>query len=158
MARCSQLLLLRRVQHRFRCTSGPRHRRSAMRSMDRLQVQASSGWKDIGNPLVITIVGCGDVGTGLHTKGRTGVIRIMTTTEKAGKCTRDIGTMRTTTRATGETMIMIGTIMITTMTTDYYSLIRIELAFHNLLCIGGLDENPVGSAPYLHPAAPRTRG
>jgi hypothetical protein len=35
---------------------------------------------------------------------------------------------------------------------------RVELAFHNLLCIGGLDENHFGSAPYLYPAAPRTRG
>jgi hypothetical protein len=47
----------------------------------------------------------------------------MTTTAKAGKCTRDIGTMRNTTMATGETMIMIATIVImTTMTTDHYVL------------------------------------
>jgi hypothetical protein len=65
--------------------------------------------------------------------------------------------MRTTTTAAGETMTMIATIMIATVTTDRYALMRVELAFHNLLCIGGLDENPVGSAPYLHPAAPRTR-
>ena len=82
----------------------------------------------------------------------------MTTTEKAGKCTRDIGTMRTTTTATGETMIMIATVVITTtITTDHDALMRVELASHNVLCIGGLDENPVGNAPYLCPAAPRTR-
>src|SRR6266852_8683361 len=123
MAHCSQSLLSRRVQPRFRCTSGPRHRRSAMRSMDRLQVQTSSGWKDIGNPLVTITGGSEDAGIGLHMKGHTGVIRIMTTTEKAGKCTRDIGTVRTTTRAT-EAMVTIGTIMITTMTTDHYSPMR----------------------------------
>ena len=94
-----------------------------MRSMDRLQVQASSGWKDIGNPLVTITGGFGDAGTALLMKGPTGLIRIMTTTAKAGKCTRDIGTMRTTTMATGETMIMIATIVImTTMTTDHYAL------------------------------------
>ena len=48
----------------------------------------------------------------------------MNTTDKAGKCTRDTGTMRTTTMATGETMIM--TIMITTMTTDHYALMRVR--------------------------------
>jgi len=109
-----------------------------MRSMDRLRVRASSGWMDIGNQSVTTTGGSGDAGTGLHMKGHTGVIRIMTTTAKAGKCTRDIGTMRTTTMATGETMIMIATIMITrtmtTMTTDHYALMRVELAFDNLLC------------------------
>lgn len=99
-----------------------------MRSMDRLQVQTSSGWMDIGNPLVIITGGSGDAGTVLPMKGPTGVIRTMTTTEKAGECTRDIGTMRTTTTATGETTIMIGTIMITTMTTNHYALIRVELA------------------------------
>ena len=109
-----------------------------MRSMDRLQVQTSSGWMDIGNQLVTTTGGSGDAGTGLHMKGHTGVIRTMTTTEKAGKCTRDIGTMRTTTMATGETMIIIATIMIaTTMTTDRYAHMRVELAFDNLLCIRG---------------------
>jgi hypothetical protein len=41
----------------------------------------------------------------------------MTTTEKAGECTRDIGTMRITTTAIGETMIMIATIMIA----DHYA-------------------------------------
>ena len=62
----------------------------------------------------------------------------MTTTEKAGKCTRDIGTIGTMTMATGETMIIIATIMIaTTMTTDRYALMRVELAFDNLLCILG---------------------
>src|SRR6202171_4919439 len=121
MAHCSQPLLSRRVQHRFRCTSGPRHRRSAMRSMDRLQVQTSSGWMDIGNQLVTVTGGSGDAGTVLHMKGHTGVIRIMTTTAKAGKCTRDIGTMKTTTTATRETMIMIATVVITTtMTSDHY--------------------------------------
>jgi hypothetical protein len=101
-----------------------------MRSMDRLQVQTSSGLMDIGNQLVTITGGSGDAGTGLPMKGHTGVIRTMTTTEKVGKCTRDIGTMRTTTMATdgtvrttimatGETMIVIATIMITTtMTTD----------------------------------------
>ena len=45
----------------------------------------------------------------------------MTTTEKAGKCTKDIGTMRTTTTATGETTSTIATVMITTnITTDHY--------------------------------------
>jgi hypothetical protein len=113
---------------------------------------------DIGNQLVTITGGFGDAGTVLHMKGHTGVIRIMTTTEKAGECTRDIGTMRTTTMAAGETMIMIAAIMIATVTTDQYALMRVELAFHNLLCIGGLDENPFGSAPYLYPAAPSTRG
>jgi hypothetical protein len=49
----------------------------------------------------------------------------MTTTEKAGKCTRDIGTVRTTTMATGETMVMttVATIMIATVTTDRDALI-----------------------------------
>jgi hypothetical protein len=126
-----------------------------MRSMDRLQVQTSSGWMDIGNQLVIIIGGSGDAGTVLPMKGHTGVIRTMTTTEKAGECTRDIGTMRTTTTATGETTIMIATVVITTtITTDHDALMRVELA---VLCIGGLDENPVSNAPYLCPAAPRTR-
>jgi hypothetical protein len=101
-----------------------------MKSMDRLQVQTSSGWMDIGNQLVIITGGSGDAGTVLPMKGHTGVIRIMTTTEKAGECTRDIGTMRTTTTATGETTIMIATIMVATMTTDRYALMRVELAFH----------------------------
>src|ERR1700730_9315365 len=101
-----------------------------MRSMDRLRVRASSGWMDIGNQSVNVTGGSGDAGTLLHMKGHTGVIRIMTTTAKAGKCTRDIGTMRTTTMATGEAMIMIATIMITTtMTTDRYAPMRVELAF-----------------------------
>jgi hypothetical protein len=108
-----------------------------MRSVDRLQVQVSSGWKDIGNPLVTITGGCGDAGTVLHMKGHTGVIRIMTTTEKAGKCTRDIGTMRTTTTATGETMIVIATIIITTTTTDHCAVMRVELVFDNLLRIHG---------------------
>jgi len=82
----------------------------------------------------------------------------MITTEKAGECTRDIGTMRTTTTATGETTIMIATVVITTtITTDHDALMRVELASHNVLCIGGLDENPVSNAPYLCPAAPRAR-
>ena len=89
-----------------------------MRSMDRLRVRTSSGWKDIGNQLGDVTGGSGDAGTVLHMKGHTGVIRITTTIAKAGKCTRDIGTMRITTMATGETMIMIATIMIT-MTTDH---------------------------------------
>jgi hypothetical protein len=72
---------------------------------------------DIGNPLVTITGGSGDAGTVLHLKGHTGVIRIMTTTEKAGECTRDIGTMRITTTAIGETMIMIATIMIA----DHYA-------------------------------------
>jgi hypothetical protein len=101
-----------------------------MKSMDRLQVQTSSGWMDIGNQLVIITGGSGDAGTVLPMKGHTGVIRIMTTTAKAGECTRDIGTMRTTTTATGETTIMIATIMVATMTTDRYALMRVELAFH----------------------------
>ena len=101
-----------------------------MRSMDRLQVQTSSGWMDIGNQLVISIGGSADVGSGLHLKGHTGVIRIMTTTAKAGECTKDIGTMRITTMATGETTIMIAIIMVATMTTDRYALMLVELAFH----------------------------
>jgi hypothetical protein len=77
---------------------------------------------DIGNPLVTITGGSGDAGTVLHLKGHTGVIRIMTTTEKAGECTRDIGTMRITTTAIGETMIMIATIMIATiMIADHYA-------------------------------------
>jgi hypothetical protein len=48
----------------------------------------------------------------------------MTTTAKAGECTKDIGTMRITTMATGET-----TTMGATMTTDRYALMRVELAF-----------------------------
>src|ERR1700732_1336697 len=118
MARCSQPLLSRRVRRRFRCTSGPRHRRSAMRSMDRLQVRASSGWKAIGNQLVTITGGSGGAGNVLHLKGHTGVIRVTTTIAKAGKSTRDIGTVRITTTATGETMVTIATIMITT-TTDH---------------------------------------
>jgi hypothetical protein len=91
-----------------------------MKSMDQLQVQVSSGWMDIGNQLVTTTGGSGDAGSVLHLKGHTGVIRTMTTTEKAGKCTRDTGTMRTTTMATGETTIMIATVVITTtVTTDH---------------------------------------
>jgi hypothetical protein len=40
--------------------------------------------------------------------------------------------------ATGETMIIIATIMIgTTMTTNSYALMRVELAFDNLLCFIG---------------------
>ena len=101
-----------------------------MRSVDRLQVQTSSGSMDIGNRWVTITGGSRDAGTVLHMKGPTGVIRITTTTAKAGKCTRDIGTMRTTTTATGETTIMIGTIMITTMTTNHSALMRVELAFH----------------------------
>ena len=89
-----------------------------MRSMDRLQVRASSGWKDIGNQLVTITGGSGGAGNVLHLKGHTGVIRTTTTIAKAGKSTRDIGTMRITTTATGETMVMIATIMITT-TTDH---------------------------------------
>jgi hypothetical protein len=95
---------------------------------------------DIGNQLVNVTGGSRDAGTVLHMKGRTGVTRTMTTTEKVGKCTRDTGTMRTTTMATGETMIMIATIMIaiiatiaitttmTTMTTDRYARMRVEMA------------------------------
>ena len=129
-----------------------------MKSMDQLQVQVSSGWMDTGNQLVTTTGGCEDAGSVLHLKGHTGVIRIMTTTGKAGKCTRDTGTMRTTTTATGETTIMIATVVITTtITTDHDALMRVEPAFHKVLCIGGLDENPVSNAPYLCPAAPRTR-
>ena len=68
---------------------------------------------DIGNQSATITDGSADAGTALHTKGHTGVIRIMTTTEKAGACTRDIGTMKITTMATGETTIMIATIMTT---------------------------------------------
>ena len=89
-----------------------------MWSMDRLQVQTSSGWMDIGNRLVTITGGSGDAGTVLHMKGHTGAIRIMTTIAKAGECTRDIGTMRTTTMAAGETMITVATIMIATVTTE----------------------------------------
>src|SRR5438045_4635199 len=122
MAHWPQPLLSRRVQRRFRCTSGPRPRRSAMRSVGLLRVQTLSGWKDIGNQLVHVTGGSGDAGIVPHMKGDTGVIRITTTTAKAGECTGDIGTMRITTTATGETMIvatiMITAIMITAMTTD----------------------------------------
>jgi hypothetical protein len=86
-----------------------------MKSMDRVQVQTSSGWMDIGNRLVTITGGSGGAGTVLHMKGHTGVIRITTTIAKAGECTRDIGTMRITTMAIGETMIMIVTIMIATI-------------------------------------------
>jgi hypothetical protein len=89
--------------------------------MGRLQVQTSSGWMDIGNPLVTITGGYWDAGTVLPMKGLTGVIRITTTIAKAGECTRDIGTVRITTMAAGETMIMIATIMIAT-TTDHYAL------------------------------------
>jgi len=85
---------------------------------------------DIGHQSVIITGGSGDAGTVLPMKGHTGVIRTMITTEKAGECTRDIGTMRTTTTATGETTIMIATVVITTtITTDYDALMRVELAF-----------------------------
>ena len=97
-----------------------------MRSMDRLQLQISSGWMDIGNQWVNITGGSGDGGTGLPMKGHTGAIRIMTTIAKAGECTRGIGTMRTTTMDAGETMIMTGTIM--TTTTDHYALMRVEVA------------------------------
>ena len=111
-------------------------------------------WEPVGHHYRWVRVG----GSVLHLKGLTGVIRTMTTTGRAGKCTRDTGTMRTTTTATGETTIMIATIVITTtITTDHDALMRVELASHSVLCIGGLDENLVGSAPYLCPAAPRTR-
>ena len=70
---------------------------------------------DIGNRLGTITDGSGDAGTVLHMTGHTGVIRIMTTTEKAGECTRDTGTVRITTVATGDTIIMIAT----TMTTDH---------------------------------------
>src|ERR1700693_3541998 len=114
MAHCSQWPLSPRVQHRFRCTSGPRHLRSAMKSMDRVQVQISSGWMDIGNALVTITGGSGDAGSGLPMREPTGAIRTMTTIAKAGECTKDIGTMRTTTTATVETMIVTTTIMIMT--------------------------------------------
>ena len=58
-----------------------------MRSVDRLQVQTSSGWMDIGNRLVTITGGSGDAGIVLHMKGHTGAIRIMTTIAKAGECT-----------------------------------------------------------------------
>src|ERR1700730_11414492 len=123
MAHCSQPLLSRLAQHRFRCTSGPRHLPSAMRSMDRPQIQTSSGSMDIGNQLVTITGGSGDAGTVLRIKGHTGVIRITTTIAKAGECTRDIGTMRTTTMAIGENVAMIATIAITTTTNaDQYTL------------------------------------
>src|SRR5260370_11234501 len=144
MAHCSQPLLSRLVQHRFRCTSGPRHRRSAMRSGDRLQVQTSSGWMDIGNRLVTITGGSGDAGTVLHMKGHTGAIRIMTTIAKAGECTRDIGTMRTTTMAAGETMIMIATIMIATVTTDVP---RTRQTFNRADIHAGFDQPDVGRLP-----------
>jgi hypothetical protein len=127
MAQCSQPPLSRRAQHRFRCISGLHHHRSAMRSVDRLQVQASSGSKDIGNQLVIITGGFGDAGTVLPMKGPTGVIHTMTTTAKAGKCTRDIGIMRITTMATGENTIMIATIMIMTVTSDFTATSRLML-------------------------------
>ena len=98
-----------------------------MRSMDRLQVQTSSGWMDIGNQLVTITGGSGDAGTVLLMKEHTGVIRITTTIAKAGKYTRDIGTMRTTTMATGDTMIMnaiIVAIMMIETTTDHYALFK----------------------------------
>jgi hypothetical protein len=69
--------------------------------------------------MVIITSGFGDVGTVLPMKGHTGAIRITITTGKAGKCTRDIGTMRTTITATGETMIVITTTMITAMTANH---------------------------------------
>ena len=87
-----------------------------MRSVGRLQVHASSGWKDIGNQLVTITGGSGDAGTVLHMKGHTGVIRITTTTAKAGKCTRGIGTTRITTMATAENLTT------TTMTADHCAL------------------------------------
>jgi hypothetical protein len=90
-----------------------------MSGMDRLQVQSSSGWTDIGNQWVTITGGSEDDGNVLLIKGHTGAIRTMTTTEKAGRCMRDIGTARITTTATGESMIMIVTIAIaTTMTAD----------------------------------------
>ena len=92
-----------------------------MRSMDRLQVQTSSGWTDIGNQLVIITGGSGGAGTVLHMKAHTGAIRIMTTTEEAGNGMRDIGTTKITTMAIGATMVMIATIVIAT-TTDQYAL------------------------------------
>lgn len=90
-----------------------------MRSMDRLQVQSSSGWTDIGNQWITITGGSEDVGSVLLIKGHTGAIRTMTTTGKAGGCMRDIGTARITTTVTGESTIMIVTIVIaTTMTAD----------------------------------------
>ena len=82
--------------------------------MDRLQVQTSSGWMDIGNPLVTITGGSGDAGTVLPMKGHTGVIRITTTIAKAGNGTKGIGTARTTTTAIGAIMIVGGGMVITT--------------------------------------------
>jgi len=87
--------------------------------MDRVQVQTSSGWMDIGNPLVTITGGSRDAGNVLPMKGPTGAIRTMTTIAKAGECTRDIGTMRTTTTATGESMIVTTTIMIMIIDRDH---------------------------------------
>jgi hypothetical protein len=89
--------------------------------MGRLQVRASSGWKAIGNQLVTITGGSRGAGNVLLLKGHTGVIRITTTIAKAGKSTRDTGTVRITTTATGGTMVTIATIMITT-TTDHRAL------------------------------------
>ena len=66
--------------------------------------------------MVVIISGCGDAGIVRRLKGLNGAIRTMTTTRKAGKCTKDIGTMKTTITATGETMIVItNATMATTM-------------------------------------------
>ena len=75
-----------------------------MRSRDRLRARASFGSRDIGSRKVIAIDGCGDTGSGLRMKARTGRIHTTTTIAKAGCSTRDIGTARTTTTTTGKIM------------------------------------------------------
>ena len=64
-------------------------------------------------------MGSGTLGSSTVCKGLTGAIPTMTTSRKAGNCTRDTGTMRTTIAAMGEAMTVIKTTMITTMTANH---------------------------------------
>jgi len=73
----------------------------------------SFGSKDIGDPLVTTTGGCGDIGSVLRLKELTGRIRTTTTTGKVGNGTKDTGTVRTTTMTIGGTMIVGGGIAMT---------------------------------------------
>src|ERR1700737_3690084 len=111
MAYCSQALWPHRVQLKFRCILGRRHLPRFTKSLDRLPAPASFGSRDIGRRLVIITSGSAATGSGLHLKEHTGPIRITTIIEKAGKCTKDIGTARTMRATTGVTVTTVSTSM-----------------------------------------------
>ena|ERR1700688_100290 len=97
MAYCSHLLSPSLLLPRLEYTSEAHRRRCVTKTVDLNQVRAMPGSMDIGRPTGITIGGWRVAGIVRRTKAHIGTILTMTTSSKAGNCTKATGITRITT-------------------------------------------------------------